>query len=98
MTGSSHLQSPSREDISQMMDSIYLPEWRVVSQTFIINDIKQFAIDMKSFAAENSLDDVTAWSDMILTSCAEFDILQITDALAAFPTLMQDISGRTEEL
>jgi len=69
---------------------------RVVSlqSTFIINNIEQFAKEIRKFAAVYKLDIITEWGDELGKAVESFDMEKIIISLSHFNKLVEKLESR----
>lgn len=88
-------------EVLQMFDNIYLPEWKVICATFIINDIRSFAeLVLNLFGERPSLamQPLADWSRQLEQACQDFAVMQIAGLLPAFPGLVKDLATADRDL
>ena len=68
-----------------------MDHWKKINDTFIIEDIEEFANTIRVFGEENKLDILSGWGGQLLDQVRYFDMEKMPDTLKQFPILIKKI-------
>jgi PAS domain S-box-containing protein len=65
--------------------------WKKINDTFIIEEIEEFADTIRVFAEKNKLDILSGWGERLLEQVKYFDMEKMPETLKQFPILVKKI-------
>lgn len=65
--------------------------WKKINDTFIIEEIEEFADTIRVFAEKNKLDILSGWGERLLDQVKFFDMEKMPETLTQFPILIKKI-------
>ena len=70
-----------------------MDHWKKINDTFIIEDIEEFANTIRVFGEENKLDILSGWGGQLLDQVKYFDMEKMPETLKQFPILIKKIEN-----
>ncbi|NTW33769.1 MAG: response regulator, partial [Bacteroidetes bacterium] len=83
--------TPSLEINSEHLDFIFnilYPRWKETAILLSNDEIEEFALNAKDFAAKNNFFDILEWSNSVLLYSKKFNIRQLYEVYNKFPSLL----------
>jgi CheY-like chemotaxis protein len=74
-----------------------LKDWKKVHKSFIINEIEEFAAQIKGLGEKYYLNVLTNWGDNLLKQAKSFDMKNMPDTLNYFPDLVSEIADHIKK-
>jgi len=69
----------------QALREIWLPHWERIHNSMILDDLENFAQDIKTWAQSQNRADIAKWSQKILNQTSSFALEEARSTLAEFP-------------
>jgi CheY-like chemotaxis protein len=91
-----HLTQETISILPELIDILQnkmLNKWKKVQKTFVVDEIKKFAGNMKELGEKYSLGILTNWGDDLFKQAKSFDMKKLPDTLNHFPDLVEEITG-----
>lgn len=80
-------------ELIEIMENQYLPQWNSLKNTLIINNIIQFAEDIKALGEAYQVAILSNWGERLYTEASGFDMENLLDTLNYFPKLVEKLSA-----
>jgi len=79
--------------LMQILQSQAQKRWLEISETLIINDIEEFAYDMKALGESYHYPPLSTWSQQLQAQAAMFDVDALFNTLKDFPKVLDTIQA-----
>jgi PAS domain S-box-containing protein len=80
-------------ELLQILENQFKEKWKRISDVFIINDVEDFARDIKKLGKQYHLNLLTLWGKKLLKEIQNYDIENAPVTLAHFPKLMEKLKS-----
>ena len=80
-------------ELVDILENKMLNNYKKVQKTFVVDEIKKFAGNIKELGEKYSLEILTNWGDDLFIQAKSFDMKKLPDTLNFFPDLVEEITG-----
>lgn len=81
------------EELLKNLEEKYLPRWRDIGTTMFVDDIEQFAEELKSLAETHSYERLGSYADSLLRAAESFDVEKLTKLAEQFEEKVRELKG-----
>jgi len=79
-------------ELEQALKGPLQEQWERVRKRMVIQEIKEYASEMKALGTERGMDAVARWGRDLFEAAGRFDIENIKGTLESFPDLIEDVA------
>ena len=79
------------------LDILFLPKWKEICGTMIMNEVQSFGTEIKSFGSEYNLSGLIRWGKTLENHASNFRINMIEDILNEFPQVVAEVTAAVNE-
>ena len=83
-------------EMLKVLERDFLPEWEIVSEVFLIDDIESFAMKIKIIGENYGCNTVRSYGMALLDSAMNFKVAEIKKTLSLFPALVKKLKEQDE--
>lgn len=83
--------------VAEALDTRFQEQWERVKKRMVIDEIKDFALEIRDLGAEARVAGLTRWGVELVEAAGRFDIDGIQRTLAGFPKVRDDVMRLAEE-
>jgi CheY-like chemotaxis protein len=88
-----------RENIAPLthaLETKFLGKWRDIQKSLIINNAKDFAMQIKELGTHNNANILIKWADRMLTDIRLVNINKVSSSIALFPKIVELIKSNNQ--
>jgi len=82
--------------LHNILQQDFVPLWKIIKQSYVINDIEEFARELGQIADQFQLPPLKAWSLNLIEATQNFDMESLPDILDSFQTILMKIKSRAK--
>ncbi len=85
-------------EMIHILETSFLPKWEEINGMVIMDDVKQFATELKSVAREYRVQPLITYGDNLYRSVQSYDVVEVKKLLKGFPKLVERYKKEYEKI
>ncbi|MCP4217675.1 MAG: response regulator [bacterium] len=78
-------------ELVEILEMVYMDQWKKISETFFMDEIERFARDLESLCDSFHMPEPADWAHSLLEYTIDYDVKKVKGILADFPGLVEKI-------